>query len=74
MNFPFYLLHNMQSDKFLNSLNHSISFIFPQLSCKIIAAVIKHPYNTVYFQSVSQLFILQVPCSVNQALSCPMLA
>lgn len=63
----------MQSDKFLNSLSHSISFVFPQLSCKIIAAIIKHPYNAVYFQSVSQLSILQVPCSVNEVLSCPTL-
>lgn len=58
-NFPFYLLYNTPSDKFLNSLSHSSPFIFPQLSCKIIAMIIKDPYNTLCIQSVLQLFILQ---------------
>lgn len=48
----FYLPHNTQPDKFLNSLSHAIPFIFPQLSCKIIARIIKSPYNTFYIQSV----------------------
>lgn len=48
----------VQSDKCLNSLSCS-AFIFLQLSCKIIAMIIKHPYNTLYIQSVLQSFILQ---------------
>lgn len=54
----FYLPHSTQSDQCLNSLSCS-AFIFLQLSCKIIAMIIKHPYKTLYVQSVSQSFILQ---------------
>ena len=55
----FYLPYNTQSDKFLNSLSHSIPFIFPQLSCKIIGRIIKRPYKTFCIQRVLQSFILQ---------------
>lgn len=48
----------VQCDKILNSLSHT-AFIFPQLSCKIIAIIIKHPCNTLHIQSVSQSFIAQ---------------
>lgn len=57
-NSPFYLPHSTQSDKCLNSLSCS-AFIFLQLSCKIIAMIIKRPYNTLYIQSVLQSFISQ---------------